>query len=237
MNNLPSLDSNHSNSNQNNSSTQLTSEQIDLLNGTLLGDGNLSTASGGKTWRYRAVQSNDQKDYLLKKQSILANLCGSTPPFSMDAVDKRTNLVYPRMGFNTLTSELLLPFGKAFYTLNPCTNKFEKRVPLDLFDRLNARTLAWLYGDDGALKWRGHSNATRLCVEGFTKTEVLFMIETINAKFNLSCKPEKKRDSYNIYFPEKSYSLLKELIGPHLHPDLYYRFPDGNKRSPFKGMN
>lgn len=233
MNDLPPL----LNSNQNNSSTQLTSEQIDLLNGTLLGDGNLSTESGGKTWRYRAVQCAAQQAYLLEKQKILANLCGPTPPFLMDAVDIRTNLKYPRYGFNTLTSKLLLPFGEAFYTLNPSTNKFEKRVPLDLFDRLNARTLAWLYGDDGALKWKGHSNATRLCVEGFKKTEVLFMIEQINAKFNLSCTPEKKRDSYNISFPEKSYPLLKELIGPYLHPDLYYRFPNGNKGYPFEGMN
>ena len=214
--------------------TVLSDEQIDLLNGTLLGDGNLQTANGN-SWRYRAVQSEAQNYYLLAKAEILKNLRGPTPPFALPAYDSRTGKSYPRKGFNTLTSGLLVPFGQAFYSLNPATGFYEKNVPLDVADRLNARALAWLYGDDGALKWKGHSNACRLCVEGFKPDQVQFLSEAIKKKFDITCKLEKKRQSFNIFFPEKSYSQLRELIGPHLHPDLYYRFADGNKGS-FKGM-
>jgi hypothetical protein len=217
--------------------TSLSDEQIDLLNGTLLGDGNLQTGSGGKSWRYRAVQSDAQEEYLLEKKRILSNLCGPTPPFTIGGKDKRTGLVYPRKGFNTRVSPLLLPFGQAFYQLDNSSGRerFVKKVPLDLADRVNGRMLAWLYGDDGALKWANHSNATRLCVEGFKPEEVQFIVDVLKEKLELPCSTEKKRNSYNVYFPEKSYSRLRALIGPYLHPNLYYRFPNG-KKGTFEGM-
>ena len=52
--------------------TTLTTQQKDLIFGTLLGDGNLQTANNGRTWRYRAIQKKEHKNYLFHKYQVLA---------------------------------------------------------------------------------------------------------------------------------------------------------------------
>lgn len=75
----------------------LKQEQSDLIVGTLLADGNLSTFSKTvKTWRYRAIQKKVHKDYLFHKYTILQNLCGSPPSFST-VFDKRTQKKLPSL--------------------------------------------------------------------------------------------------------------------------------------------
>lgn len=49
----------------------ITQKQHDLLIGTLLGDGSLSTVKIGQTWSYRCLHCAEQKDYLFHKYSIL----------------------------------------------------------------------------------------------------------------------------------------------------------------------
>ena len=95
--------------------TTLTTQQKDLIFGTLLGDGNLQTANNGRTWRYRAIQKKEHKNYLFHKYQVLANLCTS-PPILGETFDERTNKTYVRYSFQTLTSSSLSLFGNQFYT-------------------------------------------------------------------------------------------------------------------------
>lgn len=208
-------------------------EQTDLINGTLLGNGYLELSTKGDSWRYRAGQRTNENNLLLDKHLILSNICGGTGPFQIS--DKKTGLIALRKGFNTLTTKLLVPFGEAFYHLDSSTGRSCKKVPSDLATRLNPRSFAWFYADTGIMRWKNKSNATRLCVERYKPEEIIFIAETIEKNFNLPCTLPRKRNSYTIHFPEKSYPILRELIGPYLHPDIFYRFPDGNKGT-FKGM-
>jgi hypothetical protein len=46
-----------------------------------------------------------------------------------------------------------------------------KEVPSNIASLL-PRALAYWYMDDGALKWRGKSNAVRLCTDSFTIDDI-----------------------------------------------------------------
>lgn len=147
----------------------LTQEQSDLMVGTLLADGNLSTHSPQvRTWRYRGIQKKDHKEYLFHKYEILKNLCGSPPSFST-VFDKRTGKNDYRFLFNTLTFSKLNPLGQAFYSYDSSSGLWVKDVPQNIAEILTPRAVAYMYMDDGSLKYYGHSNAMRICCESFSK--------------------------------------------------------------------
>jgi hypothetical protein len=52
--------------------------------------------------------------------------------------------------------------------------------------------MAYWYMDDGALKWRGKSNAVRLCTDSFSTDEILLLKETLETKFSLKVSLQKK---------------------------------------------
>lgn len=52
----------------------LSQPQIDLIIGTLLGDGHLQTYTNELTWRYRALHSSDHLKYLNHKFQVLRSL-------------------------------------------------------------------------------------------------------------------------------------------------------------------
>ncbi|MFY2490750.1 hypothetical protein, partial [Escherichia coli] len=85
----------------------------------------------------------------------------------------------------------------------------DRKVPFKIETFLNSRALAYFYMDDGALKWRGHSNAMRLCTDNFSLEDIhriknalknLYSIET-----NLTKKKFKNGEiRFRILIPEKS---------------------------------
>lgn len=79
----------------------LNQPQIDLIVGTLLGDGNLQTYTNGLTWRYRALHTSDHVEYLNHKFDILRNLISQPKPTEGDIYDDRTGKTYNRHYFNT----------------------------------------------------------------------------------------------------------------------------------------
>lgn len=116
----------------------MNTQQKDLIFGTLLGDGNLQTGNQGRTWRYRAVHSTRQKEYLYHKYEILKDLC-SSGPVCCKTTDKRTNRDYKRYYFNTVTTPSLNFYANMFYTKDPITGKYVKDVPVLLEKFLTPR--------------------------------------------------------------------------------------------------
>jgi len=167
--------------------SKLTQEQIDLLTGSLLGDGNLQTENGS-IWRYRALHSTDQLGYLTKKYEILAPLCG-TGIINASVFDERTQRTYKRCYFNTRTQGFWQPpfqkFGTMFYTYDATKQKYVKDVPLNIEEYLTPRALAFFYMDDGSVKDRKNSSAMRICTEGFSKPGVERLSLAIKTRYNI----------------------------------------------------
>ncbi len=187
--------------------------QKDLLVGSLLGDGNLQTANKGKNWRYRAIQQAAHHEYLFHKYEILKPLCRSAP-FYGETVDARTGTKSKRWSFNSVIQDLLKYYGDMFYTFDPNTQRMVKDVPLEIGKLLTPRALAYLYMDDGALKWLGHSNAMRICTESFSEEGVNRLIKAIKDNYGIETNTVASRRSdrsligFRIFIPERSSGSL-----------------------------
>jgi hypothetical protein len=203
----------------------LTQIQKDLLVGTLLGDGNLQT-NNGQVWRYRAIHKALHFLYIDHKYTVMKDFCKSPPVYS-EVVDGRTNQTYKRYSFNTTFQSEFRFYGQKFYTEEK--GIWKKQVPKDIKKYLTPRALAYWYMDDGALKWKGKSNAVRLCTDGFQKYEVERLGEVLRSNFDLKISYQKKDTFLRISIAEESYSQLRSIILEHLQPCMYYKFPDGNK--------
>ncbi len=204
----------------------LTQLQKDLIVGTLLGDGNLQTINGN-TWRYRAIHKATHEPYIFHKYNILKEYCGTPPKYS-SFIDPRTKSLYSRFTFETLVSHDLRYYGKLFYEQDSNLS-WKKKIPKNIGSLLTAQGLAYWYMDDGALKWKGKSNAVRLCTDSFSPSEVMLLKKILEEKFLLKVSIQKKDNIQRLSVLEESYPKLKKLILPYLIPSMYYKFPDGNK--------
>jgi LAGLIDADG DNA endonuclease family len=203
----------------------ITNKVSDLLIGTLLGDGNLQTTNG-QTWRYRAIHKAIHAPYIMHKYEILKDYCQSEPKYS-SVFDDRNQKSYERYTFNTLVSDDFRFFGQLFYQEDE-EKKWKKHVPRNIEKYLTGRALAYWYMDDGALKWKGRSNAVRLCTDSFSEEEINILLKALENKFQLKVSIQKKNEITRISILEESYPVLRKLIIPYLLPCMYYKFPDGN---------
>lgn len=214
----------------------LNQEQFDLIVGTLLADGNLSTFSPtAKTWRYRALQKKGHKPYLFHKYEVLKDLCGSPPSFST-VFDERTQKNYHRYLFNTLTFSKFNPLGQAFYLYDPLTERWVKDVPENISELLTPKAVAYMYMDDGSLKYYGQSNAMRICCESFSKQGVEILQAALYKNFQISTKLVKRNKNgvligYRLAIPEAESSKFRELIRPHLVDCMKYKVSNGKRGS------
>lgn len=205
---------------------KLTQPQVDLIFGTMLGDGNLQTENQGRTWRYRATHGLDQKDYIFHKYEVLQNLC-LTPPKLQEKHDKRNQQTYYSYYFNTITAPFLKFYGDMFYNYDPIERKFVKCVPKynTLKKMLTKRAIAYFYMDDGSLKSKNNSNAMRLCTENFTNVENQRIVNVIRDKYaiQLGTIKHKKPERTRIVINEAPSTAFRELIKPYLVDSMKYK--------------
>jgi len=195
----------------------------DFLVGTLLGDGNFHT-NNGQTWRLRVLHSADQVDYLKHKYFIVKDFCTSEPSYS-SVFDHRTQNTYHRYSFNTVYSDEFRFLGQCFYKKENLNGKvvFRKVVPKQIKKLLTARALAYWYMDDGSLKWKGKSNALRICTDNFLEHEVKLLKSALETNFNLKVSLQKQNDKYRLYILEESSLLFRSLILPYIIPSMKYK--------------
>jgi hypothetical protein len=194
----------------------LTDLQKSVLFGTLLGDGNLSTETNGRTWRYRALHKTAHVKYLENKYTVLQNLCASGPIYG-EVFDPRTGKIYKRHYFNTLTTPSLNFYANMFYVFDYTLQKRVKVVPKNLEKNLTPCAIAYWYMDDGAIKWLNHSNAMRICTESFKKEDVTRLRQVLWEKYKIKTTQFKKtREGIyvgdRIAIPEESSAAFRDLI-------------------------
>ena len=204
---------------------KFTDVQTDLLIGTLLGDGNLQT-NNGQTWRLRVIHKAAHQPYIMHKYSIFKDFCSTGPTYAK-VLDERTQKEYERYYFNTLFSDEFRFFGQLFYEKEK-DGSWKKHISKNIHKFITPRALAYWYMDDGAMKWKGKSNAVRLCTDSFSSDEVHILKASLEKNFHLKTSIQKQGSHNRICILERSYPKLKELIAPYLLPSMYYKFPDGN---------
>lgn len=186
-------------------------QEKEILFGTLLGDSNLQTYTGGKTWRARFIQSNAHKDYLFHLYSIFKNMCKTGPKQSW------LESGHSRWTFNTTILPLDLEFGELFYFKN------KKRVPsneyLDLY--LTPRAIAYWFMDGGSLK--SNCKAYILCTDSFKLDDLKRIGEILKNKYDIGISFHKQGLNYRIYIPRKEYIKFINLIEVYIHSSMKYK--------------
>ena len=185
----------------------LTGNQKEVLIGILLGDGCLETQNGGKTYRLKVEQSVSHRDYLFHLYHIFRRLV-RTPPRV-----KRNNYY-----FQTLSLEILAPYGKMFY------GKSGKKVPGEIHTLLTPRAFAYWFMDDGSRKSQ-QSKGVLLNTQCFKESEVEMLCELLTVKFGLFGWKRLQKEGFQIYISGRSAERFVNLVKPYIHQSMLYKLP------------
>lgn len=223
-----------------------TQQQIDLIVGTLLGDGNLSPSvskPNAKGWRYRVLHKVDHQPYVEHKYEIIKDYCETGPKFSI-TTDSRNNKKSRKMYFNTLTHPSFLFFANMFYGWDPGVGKaglWVKKVPVDIERFLTPAAIAYWYMDDGSVKSLGKSNGMRISTQNFTLDDVNRLRAVLLKRHKIDTSKTKRSiqnpvrgssgsiDRYLIGINENESAAFRDLIRPYLIPCMAYKVTDGQK--------
>ncbi len=187
-------------------------EKLQILFGCLLGDANLQTYTGGKSWRARFIQGDKHQDYLFHLYDIFQHWV-KTPPQSI--TDKQG---YTRWYFNTTVQPALIPMAKQFYS------KKKKVLPeLSVLETyLTPLALAYWFMDDGSLK--SNARAYYLCTDNFTLSELKLMHAYLKTTYGWELAYHKKGlHSYRLYIPARFFHSFRQCIQPYIHASMYYK--------------
>jgi hypothetical protein len=222
--------------------SKFTSEQKDLIFGSLLGDSNLSSNNligKDNACRLRISHKAAHAEFVYAKADLLGELVATSPQLYTLPVDERTGKIYERYWFNTLyTPSLRYYWGMFYKKQRDGTYQKELPTPQNLYAGLTPRALAWWYMDDGSLtksiKSKGKSNAMRISAESFSYEGINRLCNVLGEKYNISANPQTKDStvgSYVLYIQSKSAVQFADIIKPYLIDCMMYKVTDGKYRS------
>lgn len=189
----------------------------EILFGTLLGDANLQTYTGGKTWRIRFIQSNINKSYLFHLYYVFEEFVKTPPKLSY------LKSGHSRWTFNTTVQPIALEFSKIFYN-----NKKNKILPSKemLMKYLTPLAISYWYMDDGSLK--SNCLSYYLCTDSFKLSELKILKEVFKEKYDIDINfhktsVQKEQRGYRIYIPKRESYKFYKLIEKYIHRDMKYK--------------
>ena len=210
-------------------------EQLELIIGSLLGDGSLSISKNEKS-TFKITHGEKQFDYLQWKNNLLKPFSRElvksivNSPFPNGKTRKKPSTIYTSYTFST---NFFKELEKKWYVPRTDHYHFKRRkiIPEDL--KLTPFTLAIWFFDDGRNS-QLHRNAS-ISTDGFTLHECDKLVNLIDATFNIKCKTVKTKieSQFEIYFPTTSYLNLIEVIKPYaIAPSIQYKVDLKNYKHP-----
>ena len=191
-------------------------QDLSFLYGVIIGDGSLYKAKDG-TISLRFIHCIAQKEYLMYKASILNRIFTS----QLEVKDINNN-GYPGCRYVIGRTAVLKPLYELFYV-----NGKKSISNPEIINNLTPEALALWWMDDGCLSMKKR-NGKIVARQGFINTylpleENLYLIQLLNAKFNLNLKNVKDRKAYRIRLNTTDCKELIEIIKPYIHPVFNYK--------------
>ena len=181
----------------------LSSQQRELVIGSLLGDAYLMPTTAG--YCFRVNHGLQQRAYVDWKFKLLAQYV-RTPP------RESGNCYY----FRTITHPEFSDYRKLFYSSN------RKVVPIELlFEQFTAFSLAVWLMDDGAVDRK----QLRLNTQSFSLSESEALASLLRAKLGIETHLNRDKDRYRLRITAVSIGRLKSLVEPYLIPSMLYKLP------------
>jgi uracil-DNA glycosylase family 4 len=190
----------------------------DVVCGTLLGDGTISSASASLSFSHSAKQSA----YADFKAELLTELRPCRASFRVAAVAGGT-ASYDVVQVRTLASRALGVLRREFYGA-------QKRVPAWIAYRLTPRMLAVWFMDDGHTRIRsGRRPLAEIATVSFAETDLRILQQGL-LRLGLPTKALRGR----LYFDVPATRALSETIAPYVPPAMRYKLdPEVERRVPF----
>lgn len=208
----------------------LTERQIEIVTGSLLGDGTIWTNFVDPLMKWQISQSKldydgcDKSTYICwYVKELLAVGCSVRPMYikatGLAKGEKET--FFERYVFYTRCNRMWNELEAKWYVPRTDHPRFKRRkiVPQDL--KLTPLSLCIWHMDDGS-NYAKDANIT-LETQGFTPDEVDFLIERLDQDLGIKAKRKKikKPNQFRIYVGRKSYFDYIEMIKPHIEWDCF----------------
>lgn len=194
--------------------SDLTEEETSIIYGTLLGDTSILKPHSTATPRLTFNHGDPQEGYARHKTEVLSRLGWSLKSKISQGYSKGSIL------WNGVSS--CLPALEPVYNL--VTSNGKKEVTQQWLNRLDLRSLAYWYMDDGSLsKYKGEPYSCCLHTEGFSEYENYLITSWLKASgYDKVQRLESKGYSY-VYIPRESCLAFLQDVKPFVHPSMQYK--------------
>ena len=192
----------------------LTDQQKQVLIGSLLGDGTMSSP-GPLSARFGESHCLAQEGYLRWKADILGEHVSCF--FDSDKTDKETGKVYPGKGFITHASTHLRPLYDLFYGTG------SRVFPSNIHTLMTPLVLAVWFMDDGTASGYHPRIAFGLC-----ETSLMRVTRALR-KLGLTPTVHGGSGDVSIHFPGQA-ELFYSLVGSHIPECMKYKLPEMGAR-------
>lgn len=199
------------------SSSELSSQQQDVLVGTLLGDGCL--AKHGYYHRLHIKHRIAQRDLAEFKYSVFRDFITMSPHVFGQRLGGRE---YPCVQFATRTNPVFTDWHTRFYVGRV------KAVPRDIVSLLSPMSLAVWVMDDGAADYAGMTLQTH----SFALGGVRRLRTALDERFGLKTGERSNKGKTVICVPAAGMSRLRDLVEPLVLPSLTYKLQPRRERNP-----
>lgn len=188
-----------------------------FLIGSYLGDGSFTKlGNGAKNSRLSIAHGINQKEYAIKKWTLLDNLDLAGKLSENEIADERCKLGYfEEIRFKSLSHPIFTQYRVKGYVDG------KKRLNLDLIEDIDILGLAIWFMDDGSRT----NDSCELNCHKFYDIEKLQLSTLLNRRFNIAFNVTQN----TLYIPKEQHQKFKLLVLPYVLDSLKY------KLEPYKG--
>lgn len=195
------------------SNTTITSEQKQVIIGTLLGDAHVLPRGVLKL-----THAHSQYDYLIQTRGVLASHVRST--YYEEKLMDNGRLTYG-FGFNTYTHPWLKQIRQVFYP------EGLKIYPESVLSSLSATSLAYWYFDDGHLDESPSIALGRIPLDSAKRVAAL-----VSQRFHLQAYVRDNDETCRILrFKVSCCDRFYDLVSAHVPKDMVYKLPRNHRPS------
>ena len=189
---------------------------LEILFGSLLGDGHAEYRSKGKGTRFTFYQEGSHVSYLLWLHDLLSEsgYCSNRLPEIQTRLSVKGK-VRKIIRFRTWTYTSFNWIRSLWYVNNI------KVVPSNIGAFLTPIALAIWIMDDGSKSNQG----LKLSTNSFTYIECIFLTKVLYENFNLKASVQSAgvANQYSIYIWKESMPKLREIVLPYVHSSMKYK--------------
>lgn len=187
--------------------------QLQLIFGTVLGDGYLKNTFYDLGTTLQCAHSEKQEEYVKYKASFFDESHYSIKNYKRKTPNKITGKLYTTCLLSFKTNSNLNYFHNEFYK-----NK-KKIIPINLLEKYySPLAMAIHYMDDGSIAGK---SGYMLHTCGFDAKEIYLFINFLKIKYNIIGSLQKYNNS--IYIKSESKNLFRNLIKPYICNSMLYK--------------